>query len=112
MKMGHIIVKQAQEAKAAALQLALLAAAQKDRALKEKVLSDWYATNGSTVDPSIVKQEAVKAIYTLEDAKKMGVGKTLKTTAEFFARIGRLQVEKLPVFDVNVTDEILKIITK
>lgn len=85
---------------------------QKDRGLKEKVLSDWYATNGSTVDPSIVKQEAVKAIYTLEDAKKMGVGKTLRTTAEFFARIGRLQTEKLPVFDVNITDEILKSLTK
>lgn len=85
---------------------------QKDRALKEKTLSDWYAANGSTVDASIVKQEAVKAIYTLDDAKKMGVGKTLKTTAQFFARIGRLQVEKLPVFEVNVTDEILKLITK
>ncbi len=41
MKMGHIIVKQAQEAKAAALQLALLAAAQKDRALKAMAAALW-----------------------------------------------------------------------
>jgi NitT/TauT family transport system substrate-binding protein len=85
---------------------------QGNRQLKERVLSGWYKTNGSNVSDDIVRQEADKAIFTLEDAKRIGVGVTLKNTARFFARIGRLEMDRLPVFEVNVTDEIIKKISQ
>lgn len=74
-----------------------------------KVLSDWYKENGQTIDEKTVREEVrTRPLLTAEDVKKKALGDSLKVTAEFMASIGKLQTEKLPIFDKNIVDDILQ----
>lgn len=81
-----------------------------DQTMKEAALGSWYKINGSEVAPEILKSEAKKKLYTLEDiaAMESSVGSTLLTTADFFASVGKIETDKLPVIKSNINDEIIK----
>lgn len=85
---------------------------EKDQELKERVLRDWYKVNGVEVEDEVIKREATKAAYTIEDIRKMEVGDTLIATAEFFASIGNIETSKLPIIKDNINDELVKEILK
>jgi len=81
----------------------------KDPEAEVKLLSDWYAENGQKIDEKTVREEVkTRPLLSSEDAKKKTLGDSLKVTAEFMASIGKLQTEKLPIFDKNIVDDILK----
>lgn len=84
----------------------------KDQKLKEKTLSDWYKANGSEIGEDVIKREATKKSYTVEDIKGKEVGTTLIATAEFFASIGKFEPSKLPKIKENINDELIKEILK
>jgi sulfonate transport system substrate-binding protein len=81
----------------------------KNPALEAKELSSWYKQNGQNIEDKIVKAEvASRPLLTATDARKKPLGDSMKTTAEFMASIGKLQTEKLPIFDKNIVDDVLK----
>ncbi|TCL63347.1 NitT/TauT family transport system substrate-binding protein [Hydrogenispora ethanolica] len=81
----------------------------KNPALEAKELSAWYKQNGQNVDEKLVKAEvASRPLLTAEDARKKPLGDAMKTTAEFMASIGKLQTDKLPIFDKNIVNDVLK----
>lgn|GEM_PF-6922001 len=53
--------------------------------------------------------EAKKKLFSIEDIENMEikVGETLITTAEFFAEIGKIENDKLPVIEENINKEII-----
>lgn len=81
-----------------------------DPELKIEKLKEWYSLNGSEIDDLTVEKEATKKLFTLDDIANMEqkVGKTLITTAEFYAECGKIESDKLPVVQENINDEIVK----
>lgn len=81
----------------------------KDPELETKELSDWYKQNGQNIEEKLVKAEvAARPLLTIEEVQKKPLGDSMKMTAEFMASIGKLQTEKLPIFDKNIVDDVLK----
>lgn len=81
----------------------------KDPELEAKELSEWYKQNGQNIEEKLVKAEvAARPLLTIEEARKKQLGDSMKTTAEFMASIGKLQTEKLPIFDRNIVNDILQ----
>lgn len=80
-----------------------------DHQKKIDALSNWYEVNGSEVDVATIEMEAEKKLFSLEDIKEMDVkvGETLTTTAEFFAEIGKIENNKLPVVEENIDDQMI-----
>jgi len=81
----------------------------KDPDLEAKRLLNYYKINGQTIDEKNVMLEVkTRPLLIAEDLKKMNTGDALKMTAEFLASVGKLQTEKLPIIEKNLTTDILK----
>lgn len=81
-----------------------------DPAKKIAALDNWYKVNGSTVAPDVLAMEAGKKLFTLTDIRGMNgqIGGTLVSTAEFFASLGNIEADKLPVVRSNINDELIR----
>lgn len=77
-----------------------------DPQLKKDSLKNWYEVNGSQVDDATIEKEAMKKLFTLDDIREMDVkvGETLVSTAEFFAEIGTVENDRIPVVKENIND--------
>ncbi len=80
-----------------------------DKEGKKALLKKWYTENGQDVDDKAVELEALnKPFITTDKAKTWKHGESTKLFAEFMVSIGKLQAEKLPIYDKNlVSGEIL-----
>lgn len=77
-----------------------------DPEAKKEALKSWYEVNGSQIDDATIEKEALKKLFTLDDIRAMDVkvGETLVTTAEFFAEIGTIENDRIPVVKENISD--------
>jgi sulfonate transport system substrate-binding protein len=82
---------------------------EKNKKLKQQKLQEWYAENGQKIDAAAVEFEVNnKPFITTKQAKTWKFGESTKQFAEFMASIGKLPVDKLPMLDKNISNEILK----
>lgn len=80
-----------------------------DPAARVKLGMDWYKENGQQLTEKQVTDEAkLRPLITSEEAKNFPHGAWVKGLGTFFVSIGKIEKDKLPLFDTNITDEIIK----
>lgn len=79
---------------------------QKDPDMAEKMLAEYFKENGSEVSAEAVRQDIERIQFlTKEDMKTREMGQFIKMMAEFMAGIGKIETDKLPLFETNVVDK-------
>lgn len=85
-----------------------------DAGKKAEALKNWYQINGSEVTDETIELEIKKKLFTEADIEVMDVkvGETLIELSEFFAEIGNIESEKLPIIEENVNDQVVNDLLK
>lgn len=81
-------------------------AIQNDPEMAENMLMEYFTENGSETTEEAVKQDIARSHFiTRDEMEERKVGEFIQMMAEFMAEIGALEVDKLPLFESNVTDK-------